>query len=887
MRKNLRIVMCFILCFFLAAYVTPVYAASKKTATVATQKQLDKAINNSNVTTIKIATSKAVTFKIPNKKNLKKKSLIVNAKKASIKNYATFKSIRLDGSSIAKFEEHGKDNTIVANVSTLNLSLSSKSTLKKLTVNSTKGSIKIAKSSCANQISLQKQSKITITNDGTLKKLDLNKTSTVTLKGNSNGKHSIVVKGKNVILHSSLSMKLDLYNHCTVNVNKKNLSLSINVKEKKVITKVNNKTSSKLKYSLNSKSYSLSSNSSCSFSYTTMNPTKKPTPEVTITPVVTPTPEVTVTPEVKPSPEIPVIPPQVNPSPGFPVIPPQVNPSPEVTVTPEATPSPEVTVTPEVTPTPEITITPEATPSPEITVIPEVSPTPEITVTPEVTPTPEITVTPEVIPTPEITVTPEITPTPEITVTPPDTVPGLDYSSLEEAIANIPKNLDYFTKESVEKLEKLQMIIMKNYDHLTQAEINEYATALNTEIEHLEYRRSDVPQIYISTGLNIQEEIGIYSSAHIAIVDTEGSTHENIIDSSAKIKVRGNTTAYVDKKPFTFKLNKNTDVLGLGNSKKWVLLANAFDPTLLRNELVFRFASTIGLAYTSNTQFVDVWVNGDFLGNYLLTEPVDVGPSLVDLDLLNGDFLLELESHREEDDVTYVRTPIYNYRFALNDPKAPSEDQMHLLNNYLYRIETAIQSNDFEQIATYIDVDSFIDAFITYEVFKNLDVNGSSTRYYIKNGIIYAGPVWDFDLSAGNCSSLLTEYNNTHGCGNNSSNSYEALWAWKDNWFGTLMNNKTFFAKLYDRYHELQPIITNLYEDRISDPSLITTLTTTYAKTFHRNYTLTPWPVDYPMSIYSRKPDSTYEENVEYLRNWLKQRNEWLIKYLEDRKTVN
>lgn len=104
---------------------------------------------------------------------------------------------------------------------------------------------------------------------------------------------------------------------------------------------------------------------------------------------------------------------------------------------------------------------------------------------------------------------------------------------------------------------------------------------------------------------------------------------------SAQIKVRGNTTAlyWMQKKPFTIKFSSKKNVLGMGSGKKWALIANLFDPTLLRNYVAFDTAQKMGIEYTSNQRFVELWLDGSYRGCYTLYEPVQQGVDRVDIDI--------------------------------------------------------------------------------------------------------------------------------------------------------------------------------------------------------------------------------------------------------------
>ncbi|MBQ1538758.1 MAG: CotH kinase family protein, partial [Ruminococcus sp.] len=104
-----------------------------------------------------------------------------------------------------------------------------------------------------------------------------------------------------------------------------------------------------------------------------------------------------------------------------------------------------------------------------------------------------------------------------------------------------------------------------------------------------------VPRVYITTadgtGNTLVKENG-YVIADIKVVDKNGS----VVEGNGQVKVRGNTTAKGEKKPFTVKFEKKKNVAGMGGNKKWALLADNFDPTLLRNYVAFELAEELGLA---------------------------------------------------------------------------------------------------------------------------------------------------------------------------------------------------------------------------------------------------------------------------------------------------
>lgn len=385
---------------------------------------------------------------------------------------------------------------------------------------------------------------------------------------------------------------------------------------------------------------------------------------------------------------------------------------------------------------------------------------------------------------------------------------------------------------------------------------------------------TDVPKVLIQTGEEITRDG--YVGCTVCVIDEKDGEFETIVDEGSKIKIRGNSTSTGAKSPYNIKFSSKTDVLGMGENKKWCLLANCFDPTLLRNLLVFDFSDEIGVPYTPDYRVVDVYVNTEFRGSYLLTDAVQVSLTRVDIDLSNNEFLLEIDYRGKDEDMLFFYSPIYQIRFGVNEPEIDelTEEQMTYLATFIEQVEEALQSGDEERIAEYIDIDSFINFYIVNELFKSVDVAFSSTRFHIKDGKIYGGPIWDFDLSSGNGEfNYYDLYNNASSSGN----SWEGLWTTLVPWFEQLLANDVYKQKMYSRYLELQDVIVNLYEDNTVGVNRIDYNLKKYKGTINRNYGKAGWEAGYTYSSYERERDSTYEDNVEYLRDWLRKRNEWLL----------
>ena len=279
---------------------------------------------------------------------------------------------------------------------------------------------------------------------------------------------------------------------------------------------------------------------------------------------------------------------------------------------------------------------------------------------------------------------------------------------------------------------------------------------------------------------------------------------EVTVDSTlSHIKGRGNSTWALDKKPYNIKFDKKTDLFGMGKAKKWSLLASYYDPSFLRNTFTFDFADEIGLLYSSKSKHVDLYINGEYQGNYLVCESVEVGKTRVDITDLeelneeaNADIDIEsvalagdrngskagsikyAEIPNDPEDITggYLLEFDFKDRYVpeisgfvtnkgqpvvLKSPEYASKAQVEYISSLWQEIEDAIYSENGtnslgKHYTDYIDLESFARMYIIEEFTMDIDA-GLSSCYFIKDSKsdkIIASPVWDFDLALGSNSSL-------------------------------------------------------------------------------------------------------------------------------------
>ena len=227
-------------------------------------------------------------------------------------------------------------------------------------------------------------------------------------------------------------------------------------------------------------------------------------------------------------------------------------------------------------------------------------------------------------------------------------------------------------------------------------------------------------------------------------VDYEGPT---------SIRGRGNSTWGYPKKPYALKLDSKGEILGMPKHKRWVLLANWMDRTLLRNSVSFELSSRSGLAYTPRGQFVEVFINGVHKGNYFLCEHIKVDENRVNIDELDedetdGGYIMELDVYYDE--AYKFKSPVRNLPYMFKDPDEVNDAQFNFIKDYVSNLEDALYDDSrfaSGEYMDYIDSESFADWWIVMELTGIWEPNHPKSTYMHKDkgGKLTMGPVWDFD----------------------------------------------------------------------------------------------------------------------------------------------
>jgi hypothetical protein len=239
-----------------------------------------------------------------------------------------------------------------------------------------------------------------------------------------------------------------------------------------------------------------------------------------------------------------------------------------------------------------------------------------------------------------------------------------------------------------------------------------------------------------------------YVTCTVAI---DGKGSYSSYSGAASIRGRGNSSwLWYDKKPYRIKLNEKSEILGLKADKDWVLLANYRDPTFLMNVFAFEMADWLGLPYTNHSRFVEVTLNGAYIGLYQLTEQVEQGTNRVAV-ADDGGILLSLD---EDDGPVTVpdagdnfESAKYKLPVAVKYPEKQTADQLTAIKNDFAKVEEAIAASDYDALAKVLDISSLINFLLLQELTYNVELATPRSMYMHKNpgGVYVMGPAWDFD----------------------------------------------------------------------------------------------------------------------------------------------
>mgnify|MGYP000742991273 CR=1 FL=1 len=403
---------------------------------------------------------------------------------------------------------------------------------------------------------------------------------------------------------------------------------------------------------------------------------------------------------------------------------------------------------------------------------------------------------------------------------------------------------------------------------------------ISIEAQEVTLTSTNLPIIVIDTyGEVIPDESKI--SAHMGIIfNISGEINYitdpfNHYDGYIGIEIRGHSSQNFPKKQYGLETrnsegeNLNVSLFGIPKENDWVLYAPYSDKSLMRNVLAYDIARSLG-SYAPRTQFCEVILNNDYVGIYVFMEKIKKDSNRVNIydpepDNLSGGYLLEVSVLSKIDTTdNYFESESQGRFFVIKFPDEDdiTVDQIAWITNYINTFESTLYSGSFNDpdigYYQYIDSPSWVDYILLNEAFRNNDVFYSSTYLHKKkNGKLFAGPVWDFNIAMGNI-----DYN--------------------DNWLteGSLLASKYLSSILLEdsSFVSAYQVRWNTLRNNQFTISTINSLIDDYVELLgtaqERNFERWPilgsdvWP-NYYIGI-------TYEDEVNYLKQWITDRFIWM-----------
>ena len=349
------------------------------------------------------------------------------------------------------------------------------------------------------------------------------------------------------------------------------------------------------------------------------------------------------------------------------------------------------------------------------------------------------------------------------------------------------------------------------------------------------------------------------------------------------IELRGSSSQVLEKKPYGFTTlladddsNNNVSLLGFPSENDWVLNSLAYDPSMIRDYLSYQLASNMG-NYAPRVKYIEVIVNDDYKGVYILTEKIKRDSDRVNLKKIKdsdnslpevtGGYIIKADKTTGGDEVawTMVGSGGGSTNFLYHYPKTEniSSQQTDYIKNVFTDLETNSENTSIANgYPSIIDVPSFVDYMIMAEIASNPDSYQFSTFFHKdRGGKLRAGPVWDYNFSYGN-DLFVFDFDR----------SFYDLWQfefgnsgakfWKD-----LFSNDTFNCYLAKRWFELtttnQPLnfstITSLIDEFVS------LLSESQVRELQRWPSQEGWPT---------VADQT--ENIAAMKIWIQNRIDWI-----------
>lgn len=377
-------------------------------------------------------------------------------------------------------------------------------------------------------------------------------------------------------------------------------------------------------------------------------------------------------------------------------------------------------------------------------------------------------------------------------------------------------------------------------------------------------------------------------NASVKIMDAENRNHHLTdtpdIESSAMIRIRGNSSRSHDKKNYLLRFTddkgnyQNLKIMGMDAHYEWALHGPFLDKSLIRNYMWYNIAGEI-MGYAPNVRFCEVILNGTYIGLYVMTETITNGVNCrlnisepVDGTTATG-YLLRLDRGTDNEKKNINTFTNYAYRnmqkIDIKYPKSGSltDDITERITQEFSDFEKALYSFDYDTddygYYNYIDVQSFVDFMIINEFTENYDAGWMSTYLYKDIGGKYKMVIWDFNSACDNY-----KYVNMDNQG------FEFQY---NVWFYMLMKDEYFTDSIIDRYRELRETYLNTeYLTKYIDDTV-----SYLGDAVDRNFKVWGYTFEEKLLVPEERNLRSFNEAIEQLKDYIQRRGEWLDENIE------
>ncbi|MDI6452652.1 CotH kinase family protein [Peloplasma aerotolerans] len=395
------------------------------------------------------------------------------------------------------------------------------------------------------------------------------------------------------------------------------------------------------------------------------------------------------------------------------------------------------------------------------------------------------------------------------------------------------------------------------------------------DVRHLSYESG---QNFTKMYIDLTIPIGHISKDHYTPADVTVRTTKNgeeVVEHStteAQLRGRGNSTWYsFDKKPYRLRFDKNTSILGMPEAKSYVLLTEYSDKSLMRNAITHKMSTFFqNIPYHLQIRYVELYVNQEYRGLYVLTEQVQVHPNKYFIESVPGSFntgyFLEMDWRLMDSGTQpgFDWFRVSGIPYEINEPDAndPAYTTAHVtyISQYIADVENAlIAKSGYEAL---IDVDNFVEHFLIHEFVKNVDVGWSSVFMAKERDEKLLYPmIWDFDLAIGNADYIDYGPENFYGFASN-----------KNRLFHLMMQVPEIRLRFRDRFNDFYfdelPILLEMIP--VLSASLNTQVQANFTKWNILNHYV--WPNPPEMLV-----ENTHDGQVQYVIGFLNARAAWML----------